>query len=619
MRYCVAANCTAPHKGLGESVFGFPKDPVLRAKWIKFVRDKRGDFQGPSKYSVLCQYHFTHDCFQNEMAVRMGFVKKKIINKDAVPTIHRPPKLKKTETDEPRGKRLKAKAVIKMGAFQRVSARTTARTLRNGAVLRYADADESDAQAESHDASDGDSSSGSGSPHLSTKDPKPGYNPEEEMDFTEINHGIAGNEIMCSLSEADRDDSAASLDEPNHVNSVNVNSTLVVKRELDGTGAHYCGDSHRGRSHNSVGSPLRDASFPVKIKEEAVETLSGGLDVVPADLQRVPTLSSHNSPGCSPKFINQLGAESAPIPATPQINETSGHLYEHMKISTKTFYMHRKDHELFPSAPTSHNGEQSAGLPVTSMSATTSLTSVTSSSVAMPTLSVSRTSENGVIRLLPFSPHLKPQAQPPVVSNSSSPGRESSVRDNVGVNDRANRTRDKAISRVCESGNFDTSEEEVSADGLDSSWGAGSDDNASPREMGVVDLDDIEVTGGLDISVDEILEENDDHYPTTSAANMKKASSSSTRTTIKSSSMCHKIGPRSYKLRKSRLSDDTVAAPELSNRSTQTASGRAEGQRYTLQVDPTTLRDKKLFLKEMERIRLFMMCKGEDAIVHLKC
>ena len=36
----------------------FPKDEVVRQKWVKFVQRHRLSFKNPSKYSSLCSAHF---------------------------------------------------------------------------------------------------------------------------------------------------------------------------------------------------------------------------------------------------------------------------------------------------------------------------------------------------------------------------------------------------------------------------------------------------------------------------------------------------------------------------------------------------------------------------------
>jgi len=42
----------------------FPKDANLRRQWVKFVQVKRADFVEPTQHSVICNIHFSLDCYQ---------------------------------------------------------------------------------------------------------------------------------------------------------------------------------------------------------------------------------------------------------------------------------------------------------------------------------------------------------------------------------------------------------------------------------------------------------------------------------------------------------------------------------------------------------------------------
>ena len=53
----VAANGSDTY-GYGVSLFKFPKDRVLRQKWIRNVQKTRANWDGPSEHSVLCSQHF---------------------------------------------------------------------------------------------------------------------------------------------------------------------------------------------------------------------------------------------------------------------------------------------------------------------------------------------------------------------------------------------------------------------------------------------------------------------------------------------------------------------------------------------------------------------------------
>ena len=54
---CSVPNCNSNYRGTKEKVpsFSYPKDPVLKSKWLKNV--PRNDYE-PSKYAVVCERHF---------------------------------------------------------------------------------------------------------------------------------------------------------------------------------------------------------------------------------------------------------------------------------------------------------------------------------------------------------------------------------------------------------------------------------------------------------------------------------------------------------------------------------------------------------------------------------
>ena len=57
---CVAAGCCSiPSDEV--TLYKFPKDPVLRKKWIEQVKRTRDRWSGPSENSSLCSNHFTDD------------------------------------------------------------------------------------------------------------------------------------------------------------------------------------------------------------------------------------------------------------------------------------------------------------------------------------------------------------------------------------------------------------------------------------------------------------------------------------------------------------------------------------------------------------------------------
>ena len=45
------------------NLFKFPKDPVLRAKWVSQVRRTHAQWEA-TEHSILCSENFTEDCFE---------------------------------------------------------------------------------------------------------------------------------------------------------------------------------------------------------------------------------------------------------------------------------------------------------------------------------------------------------------------------------------------------------------------------------------------------------------------------------------------------------------------------------------------------------------------------
>ena len=88
VKRCVAAGCSNTYSD-NVSLFKFPKDPVLRQKWVKNVQRTRAQWSGPSEHSVLCSEHFDSSCFEpdSELASQMGMQKRKRLKDDAVPTL----------------------------------------------------------------------------------------------------------------------------------------------------------------------------------------------------------------------------------------------------------------------------------------------------------------------------------------------------------------------------------------------------------------------------------------------------------------------------------------------------------------------------------------------------
>ena len=89
-RYCVAG---APnHQSFQNTLFSpgitmhqFPKDTVLREKWIKFVQRHRRDFKPEGKYSLLWSAHFEASCYNFPIQLE-GIQMNQILIKGTVPT-----------------------------------------------------------------------------------------------------------------------------------------------------------------------------------------------------------------------------------------------------------------------------------------------------------------------------------------------------------------------------------------------------------------------------------------------------------------------------------------------------------------------------------------------------
>ena len=95
-RYCVAGapnkqSCQNTSYTDGIRMHQFPTDPVVRAKWVKFVQRHRADFKEPvSKSAALCSVHFEESCYTStsQIASQLEGYKekvKKILKKGSVP------------------------------------------------------------------------------------------------------------------------------------------------------------------------------------------------------------------------------------------------------------------------------------------------------------------------------------------------------------------------------------------------------------------------------------------------------------------------------------------------------------------------------------------------------
>ena len=55
-----------------------PKDANLRPQWVKFAEVKGADFVEPTKHSVICNIHFSLDCYEKNIMVEMGLRKRRV-------------------------------------------------------------------------------------------------------------------------------------------------------------------------------------------------------------------------------------------------------------------------------------------------------------------------------------------------------------------------------------------------------------------------------------------------------------------------------------------------------------------------------------------------------------
>ena len=94
-RYRVAGapnstSCKSTSYTDGISMHQFPKDPVVRKKWVKFVQRHRADLDESSvtRCTSLCSVHFEESCYQRKMSLDLGEFSnmKKFLVRGAIPT-----------------------------------------------------------------------------------------------------------------------------------------------------------------------------------------------------------------------------------------------------------------------------------------------------------------------------------------------------------------------------------------------------------------------------------------------------------------------------------------------------------------------------------------------------
>lgn len=83
---CVVGNCNNSNL-TGHSVHEFPKEPVTRQKWKRFVRNNRADWTHATATSIICGSHFVAPGdFEGFVQWKMGFRRKLDVKKSAVPS-----------------------------------------------------------------------------------------------------------------------------------------------------------------------------------------------------------------------------------------------------------------------------------------------------------------------------------------------------------------------------------------------------------------------------------------------------------------------------------------------------------------------------------------------------
>ena len=89
VKHCVVQFCSNSNQA-GHTMHKFPKDANLRRQWVKLVQVKRADFVKPTEHSVICNVHFTTECYEKCFMVEMALKKQKQLIPGAVPTVQSP-------------------------------------------------------------------------------------------------------------------------------------------------------------------------------------------------------------------------------------------------------------------------------------------------------------------------------------------------------------------------------------------------------------------------------------------------------------------------------------------------------------------------------------------------
>ena len=83
---CVAQGCVVRMAKQNVTVHEFPKERARRSLWRRFVQTTRSHWE-PTRHSQLYSKHYISCDFVNDVEYQMGYAKKRVISKTAVPTI----------------------------------------------------------------------------------------------------------------------------------------------------------------------------------------------------------------------------------------------------------------------------------------------------------------------------------------------------------------------------------------------------------------------------------------------------------------------------------------------------------------------------------------------------
>ena len=87
---CVAYGCGNTTSVQGITTYYFPNNARLRQEWVAQVRRTRDKWTGPSGHSVLCNNHFSQDCFEESFEIGKSFGitgRRRQLKDNAIPTI----------------------------------------------------------------------------------------------------------------------------------------------------------------------------------------------------------------------------------------------------------------------------------------------------------------------------------------------------------------------------------------------------------------------------------------------------------------------------------------------------------------------------------------------------